>query len=231
MNELDINDILNQFGFGSVSGRSAGFQSGPMGGGSFFSSMFNQQGSAGGCGSRSCHQPQKGTDMSYQLSVSLGEVLNGAKKSISLRKNGTTQNVTVTVPKGIEAGKRLRLKGKGGAAPNGGIPGDLYLKVDIEPHDSFVRHGDDLIIDKQILFSDAILGTSVNVETLEGKKFSVKVPGGVQSDAKLRIPGHGLPSGPLGKRGNIYVRIGVQVPKDLSDEQIKLVESLKKAGL
>lgn len=228
---FDINDILNQFGFGGVSGRSANFRSGSMGGNSFFSSMFNQPGATGGCGSGACRQPVKGPDMSYQLSVTLDEVMNGTKKSISLRKNGTTQDVTVTVPKGIEAGKRLRLKGKGGVAPNGGSPGDLYLKVVIEPHDFFVRDGDDLIMDKQIRFSDATLGTSVQVETLEGKKFSVKVPSGIQTDSKLRLPGHGLPRGPQGKRGDIYVRIGVQVPTELSDEQRELIESLKEAGL
>ena len=170
---FDINDILKQFGFGGVSGQSAGFRSGSMGGGSFFSSMFNQPNSGGGCGSGPCRQPAKGPDMSYQLGVTLDEVMNGAKKTISLRKNGATQNVTVKVPKGIEAGKRLRLKGKGGIAPNGGVPGDLYLKVDIEPHKYFTRDGDDLVTERLIPFSDAILGTSVEIETLEGKKFSI----------------------------------------------------------
>jgi len=234
---FDINDILNQFGFGGAAGQSAGFRSGSMGGGgmgggaSFFSSMFNQPGGGGGCGGGSCRQPAKGPDMSYQLGVTLDEVMNGARKAISLRKNGSTQNVTVTVPKGIEAGKRLRLKGKGGVSPQGGQPGDLYLKVEIEPHAFFVRDGDDLIMEKKISFSDAVLGTSVQVKTLEGKKFSVKVPGGIQSDAKLRIPGHGLPRGPHGKRGDIYVRIGVQVPAELNEEQKKVIESLKEAGL
>jgi len=232
---FDINDILNQFGFGGMSGQSASFQSGSRpgsgGGASFFNSMFNQSNGAGGCGGGTCRQPAKGPDMSYQLGVTLDEIMTGAKKTISLRKNGTTQNVTVKVPQGIEAGKRLRLKGKGGAAPNGGIAGDLYLKVDIEPHSSFVRDGDDLITDKQIPFSQAILGTSVQVESLEGKKFSVKVPGGIQADAKLRIAGHGLPKGPQGKRGDIYVRVGVKVPKELSDDQREAVESLKKVGL
>lgn len=228
---FDINDILNQFGFGGVSGQSASFRSGSGTGGSFFSSMFNQQSDPTGYGGRPCRQPAKGPDMSYQLGVTLDDVMNGAKKTISLRKNGSTQNVTVSVPKGIEAGKRLRLKGKGGAAPNGGIPGDLYLKVDIEPHERFSRDGDDLVTDKKIPFSEAISGTTVQIESLEGKIFSVKVPGGIQPDAKLRIKGHGLPNGPHGGRGDIYVRIGVQVPTELNDEQKKLIDSLRKAGL
>ncbi len=239
---FDINDILKQFGFGGVSGgQSAQFRTsnmggmGGMGGGgaSFFGSMFNQQpGGMGGCSGGGCGQQQvKGPDMSYQLGVTLDEVMSGAKKTISIRKNGAAQNVSVTIPKGIEKGKRLRLKGKGGAAPNGGMPGDLYLKVDIEPHELFTRDGDDLITEQLIPYSDAILGTSVQVETLEGKKFAVKVPAGIQTDSKLRIPGHGLPAGPHGKRGDIYVRIGIQVPTELSEEQKELVNSLREIGL
>jgi len=228
---FDINDILKQFGFGNVSGQTAGFRNGSMGGGSFFSTLFNQSHPGEGCGAGSCAQQQKGHDMSYQLGVTLDEVMNGVQKTITLRKNGATQNVTVSVPKGIEAGKRLRLKGKGGAAPPGGIPGDLYLKVEIEPHENFVRDGDDLITERKIPFSEAILGTSIKVETLDGKTFSVKVPPGTQSDARLRIPGHGLPRGPHGERGDMYLRVSVQVPKELNDEQKSLVESLRNAGL
>jgi len=169
--------------------------------------------------------------MVYQLSVTLDDVMNGANKSISLRKNGEIQNVSVKVPAGIEAGKKLRLKGKGGAAPMGGMPGDLFLKVDVMPHAKFSREGEDLIMTVQISYSEACLGTQVEVETLEGKKFNVKVPPGTPCDSKLRIKGHGLPHGPMGDRGDIYVKVNVSVPFELSDEQRELVELLKKSGM
>jgi len=228
---FDLNDILRQFGAG---GGSTAFRSNMGGGAQSFQSFFGQGGGTmgGGCGTGGCQQqPPKGQDLTYQLSVTLDEVMHGAEKNITLRANGTHQNVTVKVPKGIEAGKKLRLKGKGGASPQGGAPGDLYLKVELSKHDRFVRDGDDLICEKWISFSDACLGTKVAIETLEGKKFMVNIPSGIQPDARLRIKGHGLPSGPLGSRGDIYVKLGVQVPEQLSTEQEELVLSLQGAGL
>lgn len=143
---FDLNDILRQFGFGGVgNGRSSGPFGHTMGGGANFNSFFGQGGMhGGGCGG-GCHQPEKGLDMTYQLTVTLDEVLHGADRSISLRKNGQPQQVSVKIPKGIEEGKKLRLKGKGGESRNGGPPGDLYLKVEIAEHPHFKREGDNLV--------------------------------------------------------------------------------------
>lgn len=228
---FDLNDVLRQFGFGGA-GQSAHIRSnmGGMGGGNGFSSIFNQ-GQPGGCGG-GCHStPEKGQDMTYQITVSLEEVLNGAERTITLRKNGTPQNVSVKIPKGIEAGKKLRLQGQGGASRNGGNPGDLYLKVDISSNDTFIRDGDDLMTQKLITFSEACFGTSVEVETLDGKKFMVKVAPGTTHDSRLRLKGHGLPIGPLGERGDLYVKLAVKVPKELTEEQEKAVQELRDCGL
>jgi curved DNA-binding protein len=230
---FDLNDVLRQFGFGG-NGQSAHFRSGMGGmggGGNGFASFFNA-GQAGGCGGEGCQsQLEKGQDMTYQITVSLEEVLNGAERTISLRKNGAPQNISVKIPKGIEAGKKLRLQGKGGASRNGGPPGDLYLKVDIASNDVFTRDGDDLITQKLITFSEACFGTSLEVETLEGKKFMVKVAPGTTHDSRLRLKGFGLPIGPLGERGDLDVKIGVKVPKELTKEQEKLVQELRGCGL
>lgn len=226
---FDLNDILRQFGVG---GGGASFRTNMGGGPQSFQSFFGQGGGPrmGGCGGGGC-APAKGQDLTYQISVTLDDVMHGAEKNISLRTNGAAQNVTVKIPKGIETGKKLRLKGKGSPSPQGGAPGDLYLKVEVSKHDRFTRDGDDLICDKWISFSNACLGTKVEVETLEGKKFMVNVPAGIQPDARLRIKGHGLPSGPLGHRGDMYVKLGVQVPDKLSPEQEKLIQDLQEAGL
>ncbi len=229
---FDLNDILSQFGFGGGGGR-ASFRSN-MGGGSPFSSMFGNNGmhsTRGGCGGGGCQPPQKGQDMTYQLSITLDDVMSGANKNISLRKNGDITNVSVKVPAGIEEGKKLRLRGKGGAAPMGGQAGDLYLKVEIVPHTLFSRDGDDLTMNVQIPFSEACLGTMVEVVTLEGKKFNVKIPPGTTCDGRLRVKGHGLPHGPLGARGDIFVKVGISVPKELSEEQKELVAKLKETGM
>ena len=115
----------------------------------------------------------------------------------------------------------------------GGPAGNLYLKINIAPHPVFTREGDDLLMEKRIPFSEVCLGTKIEVKTLDGKKLKVKVPAGVQQESKLRLKGHGLPSGPIGSRGDIYVKIAVRIPKKLSREQKKVVKvkALAEVGL
>jgi len=230
---FDLNSILRQFGFNASSfGGASGFRA--TNGGNPFNSIFGHAtGSAGmGCRGGGCRpQPMKGHDLTYELDINLEDVLKGAEKKVSLRQNGKVQNVSVKIPKGIESGKRLRLSGKGAPSQTGGPPGDLYLKVSVEPHDTFARQGDDLLIEQKIPFSKACLGTEVEITSLEGKRFKVKVPPGVQQEAKLRIKGHGLPSGPIGDRGDIYVKIAIQIPQVLSDEQQSVIYKLAEAGL
>ncbi len=231
---FDLNDILRQFGFGTGFRGTGGFHTGGFrtaGGGSPFEGMFGQTMRGGGCGGGCGPQPVKGGDLTYELTVTLEDVLHGAEKTISLRQNGRSQNVSVKVPKGIEDGKRLRLPGKGGPSSSGGPPGDLYLKVHVADHPVFQRAEDDLVVEQRIPFSEACFGTSIEVATLDGKKFNVRVPPGVQQDAKLRIKGHGLPAGPIGHRGDLLVKIAVQVPKSLTPEQEEAVRSLAAVAL
>jgi len=227
---FNMDDIFRQFGFGG-NGSTGRFQSNMGGGGrDSFGSIFGHA-TGGGCSGGGCQQPVKGQDRIYQLSVTLEDVLNGSEKSIALRNGGSKQNVTVRIPKGIEAGKKLRLKGKGGQAPPGGLPGDLFLKVDITPHKNYIRDGADLIFEQKIPFSKACLGAKVDVETLDGKKFKVNVPAGIQGEAKLRLKGHGLPGGSRNGRGDLFVKVAVDIPTDLSDEQQEMIEKLQEIGL
>jgi len=227
----NIGDILREFGFGGFGG--ATFRS--AGGGSPFEAFFHQATGMGG--QQSFHtagraqQPAKGSDITFELAITLNDVLNGAEKTVSLRHRGRVENVSVKVPIGIEAGKKLRLSGKGSPSPGGGPPGDLYLLVKIMPHDIFSREGVDLIFQQKIPFSAACLGTAIEVPTLEGKQLKVRVPAGIQQNARLRIKGRGLPTGPKGNRGDIYVQIATEVPKKLTGEQKKLVKQLAEIGL
>ena len=232
---FDLDSILRQFGFGGS------FRSGPgtfrsgAGGASPFGNIF--QGGMGRGGFSSGHtqppeQRQKGVDLHYTLSISLTDVLHGADKTVAIRQpGGEQQNISVKVPKGIEQGKRLRLSGRGGPSTEGGPAGDMYLKVEIAPHPQFTREDNDLLVEHNISFSEACLGTNITVETLEGKHFNVKVPAGIQHDAKLRIKGHGLPPGPIGERGDLLVKIVVLIPKSLTPEQENLIQSLAENGL
>jgi curved DNA-binding protein len=173
---------------------------------------------------------QKGEDILYELTISLEESAFGGEKRISYRKNGKIEDVSVKIPRGIPPGKKLRLAGKGMEGRNGGSPGDLYLQINIKEHPFFIREGDNLIVDKEINFSDAVMGTTVEVPTLEGKKI-VKVPPGTQSHTKMRLKGLGIPHFQGEGRGDEYVKVIVKVPKKLTEKSRKLIEELAKEGI
>lgn len=174
--------------------------------------------------------PQKGEDIVYELSLSLEEVASGGEKRISYRKNGKVEEVSVKIPKGIQEGKKLRLAGKGMEGKRGGPPGDLYLQISIREHPIFNREGDDLIVEKEISFSEAVLGTSIEVPTLEGTK-KIKVPPGTQSHTKLRLKGLGLPHFQGDSRGDEYVKVIVRIPKRISERAKHLIQELAKEGI
>ncbi|RJX33406.1 MAG: J domain-containing protein [Desulfurivibrio sp.] len=228
----DIGSILREFGinFGGMGGgfSSGGFRTFSSGGRSPFDDVFSQGGGPAGRGFRP-QSPVKGQDLSLELSISLEEVMSGAEKTISLGRGG--EKVTVKIPSGIESGKKLRVTGKGSPSPMGGQAGDLYLHIKVEPHSVFVREGNNLVIEKAIPFSAAVLGTEIDVPTLNGKQFKVKVPAGIQPQSKLRLKGHGLPAGPHGPHGDILVKVTVEVPKKLNKAQKKLLGELAEAGL
>lgn len=219
----DLGDILREFGINFGGGR-ATFRSSGGGG---FEEMFRQP----GAGSFRQQQQVKGTDLSLELPITLGEVLTGAEKTISLGRGSGAEKVSVKIPAGIETGKKLRISGKGSPSPMGGPSGDLYLLIRVEPHPTFTREGSHLTMDLQIPYSSAVFGAEVAVPTLEGKQLKVKVPPGCQPQAKLRLRKHGLPDSPGGTRGDLLVKILVAVPKDLSEEQKDLLEKLKESGL
>lgn len=229
---FDLNEILRQFGGG-------GFKSTTSRGGGSFDSFFRQAGGMGGpsyttgFGPGRTARQVKGGDLSYELAVTLEEVLTGVTKTISLRRGGRLENVSVKVPAGITADKKLRLNGKGAPSSMGGPPGDLYLIIKVQPHRNFTRAGNDLIVEKRIPFSVACLGGDTGVPTLGGKQLKVRVPAGIQQQAKLRLKGHGLPSGAgsKGRRGDLLVKIFVDIPKKVSAAQKKILEQLAATGL
>jgi len=174
--------------------------------------------------------PQKGEDVLYELTISLEEAASGGEKRISYRKNGKVEEVSVKIPPGIVSGKKLRLAGKGMEGRNGGPPGDLYLQIAIKEHPVFGREGDDLVVEKEINFSEAVLGTTVEIPTLEGKK-RVKIPAGTQSHTKMRLKGLGIPHFQGEGRGDEYVKVIVRVPKKVTERGKGLIQELSKEDI
>jgi len=231
---VDLGDILREFGINFGGGGRTTFRTSGMGG-NVFEEMFRQPGSR----SQQFHgfqdfrgqQQMKGNDLSLELSITLEEVLTGTEKTISLGRGSVAEKVSVKIPAGIESGKKLRVAGKGSPSPTGGAPGDLYLLITVEPHRNFTREGSDLLSEIAIPFSSAVLGAEIEVTTLEGKQLKMKVPAGCQPQAKLRLRGQGLPQSPGGARGDLLVRMVVAVPKHLSEKQERLIRELKENEL
>ena len=171
----------------------------------------------------------KGQDLSLELPITLNDVLSGSEKTISLGRGG--EKVSVKIPAGIETGKKLRVAGKGGVSPSGGSRGDLYLLIKVKHHSLFEREGSNLTVKKQIPFSAAVLGTTLSVPTLEGKSMKVKVPPGFQSNGKLRLKRLGLPDGPKAPRGDLFVKISIEVPRSVTLGQEKIIQDLAESGL
>ncbi|OGP57799.1 MAG: integrase [Deltaproteobacteria bacterium RBG_13_52_11b] len=217
---FDFDEILSGL-FGGRGRRETRFGRGGGEFGDFF---------GGGAYQESSRMPQKGQDILYELTISLEEAAFGGEKRMSFRKNGKAEEVSVKIPRGIPSGKKLRLGGKGGEGRNGGPPGDLYLQVNIREHPFLVREGDDLVVEKEINFSEAVLGTTVEVPTLEGTK-KVKVPAGTQNNTKLRLKGLGIPHFQGDGRGNQYVKVVVKVPKKLTEKSRRLIEELAEEGI
>jgi curved DNA-binding protein len=225
--DFDLNDILKEFGFGG-GGRTQTFTFGRGGGGSGgdpFADLF------GGGQGYSRQMPQKGQDYEYNISITLEESVFGAEKKLSLQKEDRVEEINIKVPPGISNGKKLRLAGKGSPGYNRGLSGDLYLNITILPHPIFARDGVDIYVEKSVNYSQAALGTTIDVPTLEGTTKRIKIPAGTQNYTKIRMKGYGVPNLKDGGKGDQYVKISVIVPKKLTDHQAQLIKKLAEEGL
>jgi len=136
------------------------------------------------------------------------------------------QKIMVTIPAGVENGKRVVIPKQGDAGPNGGQAGDLYVFIRIKPHEYFERQGLDLYCAVPISISQAALGADIHVTTLDNKTIKVKVPAGIQNGKMLRVRDEGVPSG--GSRGNLYIKLMIQIPEKLSRRGKEILEELAK---
>lgn len=145
------------------------------------------------------------------------------KKCSACDGSGTVnkqRTLDVKIPAGIMDGARLRMAGMGEAAPNGGESGDFYIDIRVRPDKKFERIGNDLLMHTDLDFTTLALGGEIEIETLDDKKLSVKIPNGTQVGEKLRVRGHGMPTG-RGGFGDLYIEIGIVIPKKLSEKQKK----------
>ena len=139
------------------------------------------------------------------------------------------RSLSVQVPAGIEDGSRIRLTGEGEPGMQGGPAGDLYIFIEIAPHELFKRDGADLLCEVPVPFATAALGGSVEVPTLDGGRTRVAVPAGTQSGKQLRLRGKGMPVLRSTRVGDLYLEIIVETPQEISTAQKKLLEQFAEA--
>ncbi len=141
----------------------------------------------------------------------------------SVRKS---EKLSVNIPAGSDDGTRLTLRGKGDAGQNGGPNGDLILVVNVRPDKYFVRDGNDVYLQVPISFVQAALGDTIEVQTIDGTSVMVDIPEGTQSGKLLRLKGKGVPSLHGGVRGDMYLKIVVEIPKRLGLRERKIMKEL-----
>src|SRR5688500_3393506 len=160
--------------------------------------------------------PERGQDTETRIRLSFMDAIEGTTVSIP-------QGGKVKIPAGVGDGARIKVTGRGASGPNGGPRGDLYVRVEVEPHPIFGRGKDgDLIVNLPVTFTEAALGAKVEVPTLDGS-VTVKVPAGTPNGKTLRVRGKGAPK-PRGGTGDLLVRVLVQVPEKLNRHEKDLLE-------
>ncbi len=224
---FNFGDIFREFGFDDTS--FANMFMGGAGRGRRFA--FGSGGDPFGAFTAGQRAQVKGSDLLYELPLTLQEVLNGTTKAIAIEQDGRQQKINVKIPKGMITGKKLRLAGKGQPGAFGGPPGDLYIQTNVLDDPVFSLVGHDLYIDREIKLTEALLGIQIQIPTLDGRNLNLKIPPGTQHQTKMRMKGYGLPEMKKRQRGDLYARILVKTPKRLKKKQKALIQELAETGL
>lgn len=230
-------DQFGHAGVGGASGNPFGGAGNPFGQGGEFNfngQTFNFDFGGGGAfddilgsifGFGGARKPRRGADYQTSVTLTFEEAIFGTNKTVTV----DGKDLKVKIPVGIDDGMSIRLRGKGGPAPEGGAErGDLYVRVRVKPHKHLTREGVIILSEERISMVDAALGCEIDVETVDGT-VTMKVPAGTQSGTPFKLSGHGVPFRNDGDRGPHIVTVIVETPKNLSKKQKELLEEFKKS--
>ncbi len=202
-------------------------------------------------GKKTKSKPVRGKDIYENLAITIKEAVNGTTRTVNVlhtsecphckgRKfingsfctvcNGSGEKsehkkISVKIPKNVKNGTKLRIPNEGTTGENGGKKGDLYLKINIEPNSKIQIEGEDIIYNVPITPYEAALGGKISVPVFDGN-VNLKIPSGTNSGQKFRLAGQGIKS--KGKSGDMIVKVYIEIPSSLSDDEIRLYEKLKK---
>jgi len=200
----------------------------------FFTTFFGGGSGVGGeAGSRTSRsgrvRPRRGRDVEHELELTLEDAYQGTTRRFSLKHDGHARTVDVRIPAGVGDGSRVRVGGEGEHGAAGGQSGDLYLRVRLAPHPTFERKGRDLYVKVLLPVTTAVLGGEVDVPTISGKTARLRIPPLTQNGQVFRLKGYGMPAVAKGDdKGDLYARIEVQVPTQLTPEERGHYEALAK---
>jgi DnaJ-class molecular chaperone len=168
-----------------------------------------------------------GQDVEHEIALSLEEAQAGVTRRLTLSYGGGTRSVDVRIPAGVGDGSRVRVPGEGIPGTGGAAAGNLYLRVRLEPHPTFERKGRDLYSDVVVPVTSAVLGGEAEVRTLGGKTARLRIPPLTQNGQVFRLKGYGMPAvGRPDETGDLYARVEVQLPTQLSAEAREHYEAL-----
>lgn len=217
----NVEDILREFGigdiFGSIFGGTGGAGHGRRGGGGFWGTPRPQG-------------PVKGNDVNYSMEIGFNDAIRGINSTLTVPKTEnrggqnrrTTERIQVKVPPGVSNGSKIRLAGKGEPSPNGGPNGDLFIITKVRPHEFFERKGDNLHLDLPVSLPEALLGARVEIHTYEGTT-KMTIPPCTQAGQTFRLNEKGAPRLKGSGKGDLYVRVQVQIPKHLDEGSQELI--------
>lgn len=169
---------------------------------------------------------ERGSDVEADIMVTLEEALHGSKRTVSFRRTSSSKMETyqVKIPRGVHEGQRIRLAGQGEAGARGGKSGDLFLRVRLARHPDFSVEGSDLVHEVELAPWQAVLGSEIQVPTLEETR-RLKIPAGTQNGQRFRLRERGLPNA-SDTRGDLYVAMVIRVPKKITERERELWSQL-----
>ena len=188
------------------------------------------------CGGAGAVKRVTNTILGQMQTSSTCPTCNGSGQQITSKCNvchgeGTTrgeETISINIPAGVSDGMQLSMSGKGNAAPNGGIPGDLIILIEETPHEFLKREGNNIVYDLHVSIVDAALGYSAEVPTIDGKA-KIKIEPGTQSGKLLRLKGKGIPEVNSYHRGDEIIHVNIWTPKALSSEERAMLEKLRES--
>ncbi|RIK83632.1 MAG: J domain-containing protein [Planctomycetota bacterium] len=252
LNDAKKREMYDRYGSGFEQAGQGGPQGGPFqwrttsGGGGpegfDFSQMFGESGggfadifrkfaggAAAGPSAAGRTAPRRGADLHHELTVPFATAVKGGEVEFAvLREDGKQETIRAKVPAGIEDGKRIRLRGQGGAAPRRGQPGDIIMTIHVAPHPCYTRRGNHLDVKVPVTLAEAALGAKVDLPTPDGV-VTLTVPPGSSSGKRLRLKGRGIAA--KGEPpGDLYAELQIVLPEKLDEASLDLIRKLAPLG-